>query len=162
LVSNKFPDEVEQLSHLINELGYHVKLTKMIVDWKTLDPAEVYGVNGEYYVGDNEKLGVYDYNCAPGQKEIFGKVNKDGQPGLWCKWCINEDGELEWDGNEKFYDYVEWLQYLINHFFNEWGVLLNGEILWEGEDSNDRGKIVVTNSVVETYEMDEIKYKKRK
>jgi hypothetical protein len=27
--------------------------------------------------------------------------------------------------------------------------MLNGEITWEGEDSNDLGKIIVTDNVVE-------------
>jgi hypothetical protein len=63
---------------------------------------------------------------------------------------LNEDGtELSWDGNEKFYHYTEWLQYLIAHFFEPWGIKLNGEIEWVGEDSNDRGKIVVSDNHVE-------------
>ena len=55
---------------------------------------------------------------------------------------------MEWDGGEKFYNYVEWLEYLIQHFFDKWGVKLNGEITWEGEDSGDMGKIVVVDNVV--------------
>jgi len=157
LVSDQIPDEVEHLAHLINELGYDVKLSKRLLDWKKLDPAEVYGKYGEFYVGDNDRLGVIDYNCAPGQKSYGDKV-EDGQPGLYCKWWINDDGELEWNGEEKFYDYLEWLQYLIDHFFTEWGVLLNGEIEWQGEEMGDRGKIVVENNVMDAYE---VTYKKR-
>ena len=41
----------------------------------------------------------------------------DGVPGYWCQWIINNDGDLEWDGGEKFYNYVEWLKFLITHFF---------------------------------------------
>lgn len=158
LRGNKYPPEVVELMFAINQLGYTVKLTPMLLDWKKLDPAEVYGVNGEFYVGDNERLGVIDFNCSPGQKKYGDKI-EGGQPGLWCKWFINEDGDLEWNGQEKFYDYIEWLQYLIDNFFNDWGVLLNGEIEWQGEDMSDRGKIVVTDSVMETYE---VTYKKKK
>jgi len=157
LRGNKIPPEVNEHVLAINELGYTVQLTPMILDWKKLNPADVYGKDGEYYVGDEDRLGVIDYNCAPGQKQLFGET--DGQPGLWCQWEINEDGNLAWDGNEKFYAYIEWLKYLIENFFNDWGVLLNGEIEWQGEEMSDRGKIVVTNSVVETYE---VTYKKRK
>lgn len=92
---------------------------------------EIYGQNGEFYVGD-EDIAVGDYNTPP-----------KGQPGLWCQWII-ENGELKWDGGEKFYNYVEWLQYLIKNFFAPWGVILNGE------DRNDVGMIVVTDNKVTT------------
>ena len=29
------------------------------------------------------------------------------KPGLWCKWIINEDGDLCWNGEEQFYYYFE-------------------------------------------------------
>jgi len=73
--------------------------------------------------------------------------NPDGVPGLWCGWEINED-ELYWDGNEKFYNYVEWLRYLIKNFFSPWKIILNGEISWVGESSDDLGKIIVTDNEI--------------
>lgn len=40
-----------------------------------------------------------------------------GQPGLWCDWVPCLDGCcLSFSGVEKFYDPVEWLRYLIQHF----------------------------------------------
>ena len=134
---------------------------------------EIYGNEGEYFVGAGGSFGqdsdasVIDYNEAPGalDRNLFRDFieyweksqqhKKDGkcQPGLWLQWVLNEDGtQLEWDGNEKFYGYVEWLKYLINHFFEPWGIKLNGEVEWTGEDRNDIGKIVVTNNVVEVKE----------
>ena len=110
----------------------------------------IYGLEGEYFVDDNDSAGVIDYNCPPGQKSYGSKFNGKGQPGLHCQWIINEDGELEWDGNEKFYSYIEWLHYLINHFFSKLGLLLNGEIEWEGEESSDLGKIIVVDNVIST------------
>lgn len=84
-------------------------------------------------------------------KALKDAIKNGSQPGLWCQWELTDSGEqLEWDGSEKFYNYVEWLRYLINNFFAPWGITLNGEIEWFGEDRNDRGKIVVTNNVVET------------
>ena len=127
-----------------------------------LPKEQTYGNEGEYFVGDDDSS-IIDYNKSPGgvlksKDEDFGtywsrhtKQIQDGlcQPGLWCQWTINEDGtHLVWDGGEKFYNYVEWLKYLINHFFEKWGVKLNGEITWEGEDSEDMGKIVVVNNEV--------------
>jgi hypothetical protein len=137
---------------------------------KNSEPALIYGNEGEYFVGDNENDGtVINYNLPPGHlpitdtflnypndggdwKERFVKqkemiLNGECTPGLWCQWII-VDNELIWDGGEKFYYYVEWLQYLINHFFSKWDVLLNGEIEWQGEDRDDFGQIVVTDNVI--------------
>ena len=116
---------------------------------------EVYGYQGEYFAHDDGQCGqgddgsVIDHNCPAGQVGFAqGRVAK-GQPGLWCGWCITEDGKfLEWDGGEKFYNYVEWLEYLIKNFFEPWGHKLNGTITWVGEDNSDLGKIEVKKNVV--------------
>lgn len=99
-----------------------------------------YGTEGEYFVagsgfaGQDYDATIIDYNQPPMT-----------QPGLWCQWTPNEDGtQLEWDGGEKFYNYVEWLQYLIENFFKPWGVQLNGEVEWRGEDWDDTGRISVS------------------
>jgi hypothetical protein len=135
------------------------------------DPNQVYGYMGEYFVGGGGSMGqaqddsIIDYNSASGnigwqdykgdwalRQEMENKLNKDSlkQPGLWLQWELSSDGtELSWDGNEKFYHYIEWLQYLIQHFFEKWGIKLNGEVQWQGEDSSDFGKIIVTDNVVE-------------
>lgn len=74
-------------------------------------------------------------------------------PGFWCQWVPTEDGwGLVWDGGEKFYNYVEWLEHLINKFFIPWGVKLNGEVEWEGEESGDLGQIVIRDNEVEVRE----------
>jgi hypothetical protein len=92
-----------------------------------------------FYLVQNYKLSdsIIDYNQQP-----------SGQPGLWCQWNI-VGNRLKWDGAEKFYHYVEWLEYLIEHFFKRWGYTLNGEVLWEGEWREDMGKIIVKDNVVE-------------
>jgi len=100
-------------------------------------PEEIYGVDGAYYIG--EDACIKDYNQPP-----------LGQPGLWCQWVTNEEGtQIEWDGNEKFYHYTEWIEYLIEHFFKPWGVVVNGEIEWVGEDRSDVGMIRITDNEVQ-------------
>ena len=70
-------------------------------------------------------------------------------PGLWCQWVPTEDGTgLEWDGGEKFYSYVEWLEYLIKHFIEPWGLVLNGEVEWRGVEWNDTGTIYAIDNKV--------------
>lgn len=125
-------------------------------------PESIYGEFGEYFaMGDNDSgqgrdSSILDYNCAPGESHYGSpKTTKIGQPGLWCQWVIEEDGyDLEWNGAEKFYNYIEWLKYLIDRFFEPWGIKLNGEIEWQGEDMSDRGKIGVIENVVKTYKVE--------
>ena len=126
------------------------------------DAQEVYGREGEFFAYDDGRFGqdqcpsIIDYNLSPGQCDFLR--NSNVQPGLWCGWCITEDGEeLEWNGGEKFYNYIAWLRYLINEFFIPWGRKLNGEILWYGEDREDIGKIVVENNEIKTV-LGELKY----
>jgi hypothetical protein len=81
-------------------------------------------------------------------------VSDDGCPGGYCQWTIGEDGDtVEWDGGEKFYDYVEWMQYLIGKFFEPWGYTLNGEVMYSGESIDDNGTIRVVNNLVEVIEL---------
>jgi hypothetical protein len=54
---------------------------------------------------------------------------------------------IVWDGNEKFYMYVEQLRWLCG-WLSERGILANGSLYWQGEETGDTGTIVVTaNSV---------------
>ena len=74
-----------------------------------------------------------------------------GFPGFWCDWAPNEDGtELSWNGGEKFYDYVEWLDLVIERFLKRWGHTLDGEVTWQGESPGDRGIIIVHGNEVST------------
>lgn len=138
---------------------------------RTGTPEEIYGNDGEYFVGGTGYAGqdrddsIIDFNTPPGQLDYlntpdFGERWKENeirriegkcQPGLWCQWMVGDGYVLQWDGGEKFYNYVEWLSYLISHFFEPWGIKLTGEIEWVGEDSEDRGKIVVENNDIAVY-----------
>ena len=117
------------------------KIKKIYPNWQKFCFNGELGSDGEYFIGEkpfNEAdNSIVDYNCPP-----------NSQPGLWCQWIINRDGELEWDGGEKFYEYEEWLRYLINHFFAPSGYILNGEIEFQGEDRDDFGIIIVKDNVV--------------
>ena len=136
---------------------------------KSKNPKKIYGNDGEYFARNDGNAGqiaddsIIDYNTPPGQMEHNSISDFDStwnenekrisegtcQPGLWCQWVISEDGtELMWDGMEKFYNYIEWLAYYINHFFEPWGIKLNGEISWVGEDPSDIGKIVVKDNQI--------------
>jgi len=102
------------------------------------------GEDGCNYVGDNSFMGqstdesVCAYNEPP-----------SSQPNIWCQWTPNQDGtSIEWDGGEKFYSYIEWIEYLIVNFLKPWGYTLNGVVSWRGENFQDVGDIIVTDNIV--------------
>jgi hypothetical protein len=109
-------------------------------------PNNKYGIDGEFFVdglgfmGQEDDPSVVNHNQPPST-----------QPGLWCQWCPSEDGMyIEWDGGEKFYNYVEWLNYLVKNVLSPKGYTLNGEVEWQGEDRDDRGLIVVNDNQITT------------
>ena len=119
------------------------KIKKTFPDWEKNCFNGNLGVDGEYFVGGNGFMGqdrddsIVNYNYPP-----------ETQPGLWCQWMIDDDGNLVWDGGEKFYEYGEWLTYLIDNFLAPSGYVCNGEIEFQGEDMNDFGTIHVKDNVV--------------
>jgi hypothetical protein len=97
---------------------------------------------GSNWQKDQKNAGILDYNQQP-----------IGQPGLWCQWNPCTDGEesfIEWDGSEKFYNYVEWIEYLIENFLKPWGYTVNGTVEWQGEERSDMGRIVIKDNEVRT------------
>lgn len=109
---------------------------------------------GPYYVdrgglfGQDHEDGISNYNSPPA-----------GQPSLWCQWVPTDDGQhIEWNGTEKFYCSVEWMQYLMDHFIGPTPLAapeldflqphtLNGEITAQGEEYDDRWVLKVENNV---------------
>lgn len=108
-----------------------------------------YFVDGPGMAGQDHTPGIIDYNHPPA-----------GQPGLWCQWVPTDDGKfIEWNGAEKFYNSSEWMTYIIDHFLKAdakaKGALkflkphtCNGEVEAQGEDANDRWKLVVKDNKV--------------
>jgi len=93
-------------------------------------------------------------------------------PGYYCQWIATEDGTaIEWDGAEKFYDSVEWMEYLIQNFLGP-GIrvtagrtpetaaltvlkrnhILNGVIDANGEEAGDIWRLVVKDNQVSRVE----------
>ena len=122
------------------------KIAAMHPNWGDMCFNGELGDEGQYFIG-----GDRDYYSNNKDNSSVVDVNKPpvGQPGLWCQWVINENRELAWDGGEKFYNYEEWLDYLIENFFEPLGYVLNGDIEWQGEESDDFGIIHVKDNFVE-------------
>lgn len=101
----------------------------------------------------NKPLTVPDSNQL---KEFSEERHESGEvPGYYCQWVPTDDGMgIEWDGSEKFYQYVEWLEYIIKHFLAPKGYELNGAIRYQGEEIGDVGRIEVKKNVVKQVELD--------
>lgn len=115
-----------------------------------------YGIEGEFYIGSTDDYGqghddnIIDHNRPP-----------KSQPSLWLQWTPSSSGKfLEWDGNEKFYNYVEWLEYLLEKILVPRGYILNGSVKFQGEDYEDCGTIDIENNVVTKNSL--LKFKKIK
>ncbi len=105
---------------------------------------ETWGRDGAYYVhgggvyGQERDASVLEPEAAP-----------HGQPGPWCQWVPSDDRlHIGWDGGEKFYDYEEWLQWIVHHVLAPRGYHLSGEIEWQGEEPSDRGKLILDRNAL--------------
>jgi hypothetical protein len=103
------------------------------------------GKDAEFYV-DDSNMGVLEINYPPST-----------QPGLWCQWIVGDDNQtICWDGGGKFYNYVEWLEYIIENFLKRWDYTLNGEVGFQGEEFEDRGTIKVVDNAITVVEESEL------
>lgn len=134
-----------------------VKYLKAFNDTRRMNRTEgPYFVGGTGFHGQDNEGDVIDYNHSD-----------PSQPGLWCQWIPEDDGSgLVWDEGEKFYHSDVWMAYIINHFlkpgaeaskiedpqFAEFTFdhFCGGEILADGEDTDDFWKIVVRVNEVKT------------
>ena len=105
---------------------------------------ENWGEEGEFFVdagglcGQDRESSIVDYNTPP-----------ITQPGLWCHWTPTEDKlAIKWDDGEKFYDYIEWIEYLIDKILKPRKYKLNGTVQWRGEEFDDIGEIQIKNNKV--------------
>ena len=105
-----------------------------------------YGIEGEFFIakdsffGQDETPDIIDYNSPP-----------ITQPSLWCQWLIQEDRcTIKWDEQEKFYDYVSWIVYLIDKILKPRGYIVNCKVKWSGQSPNDTETIIVTDNKVRT------------
>ncbi len=117
---------------------------------RKVDPK--YGIDGEFYIEGNGFMGqdreenIVDFNQPPRT-----------QPSLWCQWIPNEDDKyiIEWNGGEKFYNYIEWIKYIIEKILKPKGYTLNGDVCWSGESAEDIGLIRIMNNTVVSFELEE-------
>lgn len=133
----------------IRHVKRNLKLLKNVSDPEREAVGLPIGEDGLFYVGGKSWF-------EPGKDEDASIVNFNHTPSgafsFYCCWTPTEDRQqLVWDGSEKFYYYVEWLQFVIDNFFKPWGYVLNGSVDWHGEDFFDTGTIVLNNNQIEVF-----------
>jgi len=117
--------------------SYKVKPSNCMID-VNISP----GYFGEFFAADNS-----DYYNSKYEKFITEMNDNPNTPGLWCNWQPTEDNlGIEWNGMEKFYSYVEWLNFIMSKFLIPWGYELSGSIFFQGEDEEDNGVIKVKDN----------------
>lgn len=97
--------------------------------------------------------GKFSFNRLPSSKTIqrlslaqmqAGRDVGSQAPDSYCQWKLTKDFMgIEWDQGEKFYKYIEWLQWIIDHILTPDGITLSGSVTYWGEDAEDRGTITV-------------------
>lgn len=105
-----------------------------------------------------EFSGSFKLDRTP-SKEILNTIDRwsgcsEDQPiGGYCQWQLTGDDKntLEWDRNEKFYNYKEWLAEIIKLLSTE-GIVLNGQVFWSGEERADIGEITVVMNTIKIRE----------
>ena len=115
------------------------------------------GENGCFYVRSTKNWGqdhdcpsIIDYNDPP-----LAELS------LWCGWTPETLDSIAWNGNEKFYEYIAWIKFIVKSIIKPWGLMLNGEVEWKGEDSEDMGKIIIKDNEIEIFDA-VITYESRK
>jgi hypothetical protein len=142
----------------IRHMGRNASLAEKIPDPLRIAVGLPIGQQGEYFVEVKEK---YGFRQGTDESVLDENTPPSTQPTLWCQWVMNEevwihDGgtraeagtQISWDGGEKFYCYVKWLEYIIKNFLIPWGYKLNGKVKYQGERDGDKGTITVKDNVV--------------
>jgi hypothetical protein len=134
-------NRTRRMKRSVPELAKRLKIT-------TAACKKLYGTDGEFWIEGIDNSGqaktpdILKYNDPPAT-----------QPGLWNQWCILEDAQtLAWDEGEKFYNYIEWITYLIDRILKPRGYTVSGEVSWHGEEDDDQGIIEVIDNVVRVKE----------
>jgi hypothetical protein len=95
----------------------------------------------------SRKLTAEEYNQLIEYNEDPDVIEGD-KPGSYMQWIPDESLQaIVWDGEEKFYCYVEWLEWLMALLLRK-DIIANGDLIWNGESTGDVGKITVVNNAV--------------
>lgn len=102
------------------------------------------GIDGEYISSAMGTGSDFIDNCMEVDTDT-----PNNQPSFQCCWTANNKGiVVQWNKLGRTFAPAPWLEYMIEHFFKPWGVMLNGKVECHGEEKDDRTLIVVNNNTV--------------
>ena len=85
-------------------------------------------------------------------EDLDGEFSNGELPDSYCQWKVGEDWQsIKWNGGEKFYCYIEWIRAINRRYLLPRKYLLNGEVLFQGEDVKDCGRIVAKDGKIEVF-----------
>jgi hypothetical protein len=153
-----FKDKVnrDSAAELINGLANtrRVKRDLSKVKEHLPKPWPEYGKEGEFFYPTNDWPWWESFGQSNEDPSVDGYTPPGNQPGTWLQWIaipLDDDDTkmiLEWDGGEKFYEYTDWMKYIIKRIIAPRGGVANGSIEWFGEDRDDIGIIEVKDNKV--------------
>jgi hypothetical protein len=102
-----------------------------------------------------EFTGQFDLNRQMDSFTIWDKLHewsenpKNNPINGYCQWEFTDDRKhIKWDGNEKFYEYQEWLQIIIDQLLLPNNYTLTGQVEFQGEEVDDHGFLYIENNKV--------------
>lgn len=100
------------------------------------------GEEGCYFVASaNNPMrtkSIIDYKVAPSD-----------QPNSWCAWYPSNDGSMLEISMDNVNGRKDWLQYMIDNFFNPWGYSISGKIKFTKDPAEYTEIILVESNVIE-------------
>ena len=99
------------------------------------------------YIGLSRKLSLKEAKQVLDFNEDPESISGD-HPNSYMQWVPSESLDaIVWDGQEKFYNYVDWLKWIVK-WLSDLGIKSSGELFWSGESAGDTGRIQVIDGIV--------------
>lgn len=107
------------------------------------------GTDGKFFVDRNNS----PIHNADNQFIIDSKTPADDCPSTWCNFSYYDEENclMPGDGYNTAATCAAWLKWLITYLFQPEDLILNGIISYEGENSDDKGFIHVSNNRVHLF-----------
>ena len=115
------------------------------------------GFQGCYYVDEEFDVISPTYWLTPPGQDIKN-TNGENQhlarnglcvPSIWCEWEPSKKGDaiVFNERSGEFDNFIEWIRYLIEHFFAVWKYKLNGDVQWQEISDDEKLPLPVTGVI---------------
>jgi len=104
----------------------------------------------------SEKIFEEIENLNEGYKTIYdNEIPRYGYS--TCPWYIDDETKMLLvceGGNVRIWE--EWLEFIINRILSPNNILVNGEIIWQGEEVGDVGKIIIRDNIIQYLDLEDL------